>query len=478
MLFPTLDYLFFLGLTVFLYWGVPRPYRMLVLGLSSIGFYASWSIVYLPVMLLVVGIAWAGSLWIHAWRRYAGRGLRLAIVNGLLLLPLFFFKYWNWIGENAEAVAQIAGSVLDLPRVGLQHPLVGISFYTFHAIAYVIDVHRIPIEDDKDGPEPDLWKYATFQTFFPQLVAGPIVRKNELLPQLNNLPLLRQNDVAEGLWRIIKGMAKKLLIADVIAVGIVDPVFAEPGRFTAPEVMVALYAYTLQLYCDFGGYSDIAVGSARLFGITLPENFRRPYLATTVAGFWRRWHITLSDWVRDYIFYPLGGSRSPGWKTYRNTILTLIIIGVWHGASWNFVVYGLLHGIAVSVNRFLQRRHGRRPEDPLPNAGAWLWRWALTFHFVVLARILFRAPDLASSYEMLISLGDIQPAFPRFSPVVWATLLVGYALHFTPERWSITLGSLFTRQHPFVWALVAAGVGAMALLLGTGEQLAFVYYQF
>jgi len=211
---------------------------------------------------------------------------------------------------------------------------------------------------------------------------------------------------------------------------------------------------------------------------SLHEQLRRPYLATTVAGFWRRWHITLSDWVRDYIFYPLGGSRSPGWKTYRNTIITLVIIGVWHGASWNFVVYGLLHGIAVSWNRFMQRRSGRRPEDPLPNAWAWLWRWALTFHFVVLARILFRAPDLPRSAEMLQSLFHIEWAFPRFSPLVWTMLAVGYALHFTPERWSITLSSLFTRQHPFVWALAAAGIGAAALLVGTGEQLAFVYYQF
>jgi alginate O-acetyltransferase complex protein AlgI len=509
VLFPTLDYLFFLALTVGLYWGVPARLRVVVLGLASLAFYASWSVIYLPVMLLLVAVSWGGAMWLFAWRSWNGAGLRRAVVAIALLMPLFFFKYWDWVAGNFEWVLAHLNLVVELPRVNLKQPPVGISFHTFQCLAYALDIGRIkagdaePVERDllttrgsngalpalagAGGPSPqpalagaerDLWRFMTFQMFFPLLVAGPITRAKVLLPQLRDMPLLRQQQIGRGLWRISKGMAKKLLVADVLAVGIVDPIFGDPGRFTGVELLFALYAYTLQIYYDFSGYSDIAIGSARLFGIEIPENFRRPYLATSVAAFWRRWHITLSDWIRDYMFFPMGGSRGSAWMIYRNTMLTLVAIGIWHGASWNFVVYGALHGVAVCINRFQQRRTGRKPDEPLPNAWAWAWRWFITFHFVVIARILFRAPDLETSWQMLEGLGRIDLVFPRFSPTSWAVFVVGYAVHFTPERWSDTSEGVFTRQHPAVWALVAAGVAAAALLMGTGEHLAFVYYQF
>ncbi|MFT5682204.1 MAG: alginate O-acetyltransferase complex protein AlgI, partial [Myxococcota bacterium] len=333
MLFPTLDYLFFLLLVAGIYWGVPKKMRLGVLGVASLIFYASWDLTYLPALLLVSGIAWiAGRLFTTGRAKGAGT----VVILAALFAPLFVFKYWDWLAWNAEQIAGWLSIPLKLPVVGLALP-VGISFFTFQAVAYAVDARR------GGTVETSLGRLVTFLAFFPQLVAGPIVRAPELLPQLKNLGSLHKGMVGEGLFRITKGMLKKLLIADVIKSAMVDPVFAEPELYGGLEVLIALYAYTLQIYYDFSAYTDIAIGSALLFGIRLPENFRRPYQATSVAEFWRRWHITLSNWVRDYIYYPMGGSQTDAeWKVYRNILLTLVTIGLWHGASWNFVIYGVL----------------------------------------------------------------------------------------------------------------------------------------
>lgn len=481
MLFHTLDYVVFLPLCVLAYWLVPQRWRLAVLGLGSIAFYTSWSLTYLPVLVLVIVLSWGGGLLLARRRdQHPDQHDLLArlIVLGSVLLPLLFFKYWDWIAWNTEWLAEASGQGLTLPRVDLPLP-VGISFFTFQALAYVLDTARAR---DRGGQpaETNLGRYGIFLAFFPQLVAGPIVRRHELLPQLVQLPLLRSGQVGAGVFRIARGMAKKILIADIVRVGMVDPVFSDPGRFTGPEIMVALYAYTLQIYYDFSAYTDIAIGSARLFGLELPENFRRPYQATCVAGFWRRWHITLSNWVRDYVYYPMGGSRVSGgdWKVYRNILMTLLIIGIWHGASWNFVVYGLLHGSGVAYCRWRRKATGRRPDDPLPSAWSYAWRWAFTFHFVVLARVLFRAEDLASSWSLLGELMDPTFVMPRYSLTAWAVFAIGFAIHFTPIRWSQAAEAWFRQRSPVVWALTAAAVAIACLTLGGGEQLAFIYYQF
>jgi len=445
--------------------------RLAFLLLCSLAFYASWSVGYLLVLVAVAAVAFLGArrlAELEAPPTVARAGLLVALLG-----PLVFFKYWDWLAENFEIVAGWTGLSASLPRVDLPLP-VGISFFTFQALAYAIDVGR-----DRQ-PEDQPLTFATFLAFFPQLVAGPIVRRHELLPQLRRLRLLQADQVGAGIFRICRGMAKKVLIADVVRVGMVDPVFQDPGRFTGPELMVALYAYTLQIYCDFSGYTDIAIGTARLFGIELPENFRRPYKATCVAGFWRRWHITLSNWVRDYVYYPLGGSQvgSAQWKVYRNIMATLIIIGIWHGASWNFVIYGCLHGAGVSFCRYRRKKTGRRPDDPHPNALAWFRGWLVTFHFVVLCRVLFRADDLGGAWALLGGLGRLEWVMPRFSPTVWAVFLVGFLMHFTPTGWSADLERRFKTLRPAVWAGVAAAVALACATFGSGDSLAFVYYQF
>ena len=467
MLFPTLDYLLFLPLAVALYWAAGR-HRLWVLAGASLLFYASWSIEYLGALLLVTATAW-----VSAWLRE--RTGRVGWVATLLALfaPLIAFKYWDWLAWNAEAAAGFLGAEVTLPRVALGLP-VGISFFTFQAVAYAVDARRREAEPARPLP------FFAFLAFFPQLVAGPIVRVKELMPQLTAArPLLKPGDVGEGMFRITKGMVKKLLIADLIKASMVDPVFADPQTYGGLEVMISLYAYTLQIYYDFSAYTDIAIGSALLFGIRLPENFRRPYKAISVAEFWRRWHITLSNWVRDYIYYPLGGSRmASDWLVYRNILLTMVTIGIWHGASWNFVIYGILHGTAVSVNRWRRMVTGRHTFDPVDTTWGWVWRFALTFHFVVLCRILFRATDLAHAVEITGRLLDWQWLLPRFPPSVWAILVVGYAIHFTPLSWLEALKRRFVALPPLAQAALAVGAAAACWTMGTGDQLAFIYYQF
>lgn len=484
MLFHTLDYLVFLPVVVALYWGLPRPARIPLLAFASLVFYGAWSLAYLPVLLGVITVSWAGGLWVESRRRADGSVPapdRLALL-ALLCGPLLFFKYWDWVAENLEVVGGWMGLPAGLPRVDLPLP-VGISFFTFQALAYVIDVWR-PASLRGGAPERSLVRYFTFIAWFPQLVAGPIVRRDELLPQLANPPLLSQGQVGAGVWRLARGVLKKVVFADILRVGIVDPVFADPGRFTGVEVWIALYAYTLQIYYDFSAYTDMAIGSARLFGIELPENFDRPYKATSVAEFWRRWHITLSNWVRDYIYFPLGGARPDAgegwmsWRVTRNILATLLIIGVWHGASWNFVVYGLLHGCGVALNRSVRKRTGRRPGDPLPGAWAWLWRWALTFHFIVVARVLFRAPDLVSSWAMVQQLDDLVLLAPRFSLQAWLVLLLGYLIHFSPTQWSTNAETWFKGQATWLWVLVAAATAIACVQLGQGDALSFIYFEF
>jgi len=463
--FASLDYLIFLPVAVFAYWIVPRRAKVGLVALASLVFYASWNWTYLPLLLGTVAFAWLGGLWMAKQRREEGAGLGLVVVG--LLVPLLIFKYYNWLAGSLEHVLPFG-----LGRFDAELPL-GISFFTFQAIAYVVDVRR------GREAERDPLRFTAFLTFFPQLISGPIVRVQELLPQLKAKSWLQPGDVGEALYRIGMGVTKKLVFADTLRMGIVAPVFTDPSHFSGIEIAIALYAYTLQIYCDFSGYMDIAIGSGRLFGIRLPENFDRPYQATSVAGFWRRWHITLSNWVRDYVYFGLGGARvDREWKIYRNILITLVVIGIWHKASWALVLYGLLHGVAVCINRALRKRHGRRPEDPLPSAWGWTWRFLLTFHFVVFARILFRSENFSVVHEITSGLLGSYTLLPRFSMLAMAILGLGYLFHFSPLRLERRLGELFRRSGPGFWTLGLSVVAALCILFGSDQMLAFEYYQF
>jgi alginate O-acetyltransferase complex protein AlgI len=355
--------------------------RVLLLFVASSLFYHAWAAAMpgpyrylLGLLLATIVLDYYLGIWIERSER-PGRRKALVIVSLCSNLGvLVFFKYADFFSHD----------VLGLPIARLELILpAGISFHTFQSLSYTIDIYRKQLR-----ATTSVVTFATFVLFFPQLVAGPIVRAQDLLPQLEDLPALDRADAIRGLFRIVVGLWKKIALADTLALAIVDRVFEAPERFSAVEVVAGIYAYALQIYLDFSAYSDIAIGSAQVLGFTLPENFRTPYRAANLQEFWRRWHISLSTWLRDYLYITLGGSQGAAWRTYLNLIATMVLGGLWHGASWAFVVWGALHGFGLAITRYFQRATAGRPGAAawgmlggcagLAAAGALLHRVALT----------------------------------------------------------------------------------------------------
>ena len=334
--------------------------RVVILFVASSLFYHAWAAAmpgpyrYLLALLLgTIVLDYYLGIWIERtedpWRRKALVVVSLCSNLGILV----FFKYTNFLTQ--DVVNPIAGT--HLGRLSLILPA-GISFHTFQSLSYTIDVYRKQLKATRS-----VVKFATFVLFFPQLVAGPIVRAQDLLPQLDALPPLELEKATHGLFRIVTGLFKKIAIADTLALAIVDRVFEAPERFSALEVAVGVWAYALQIFCDFSAYSDIAIGSAQVLGFTLPENFRTPYRSANLQEFWRRWHISLSTWLRDYLYITLGGSKKGPARTYVNLIATMLLGGLWHGASFVFIVWGGLHGIGLAITRFFQRQTEGDPRE-------------------------------------------------------------------------------------------------------------------
>ena len=322
--------------------------RVIVLFVASSLFYHAWAAAMpgpyrylLALLLFTIVLDYCLALWIEqASDPLARKALLVAsIVSNLGIL--FFFKYADFVTQDVLG--------LEVGRLDLILPA-GISFHTFQSLSYTIDVYRKKLPATRS-----VVQFATFVLFFPQLVAGPIVRAHDLLPQLETLPALELDKARRGLFLIVVGLFKKIAIADTLAIAIVDRVFDAPEQFSTLEVLAGVYGYALQIYLDFSAYSDIAIGSALVLGITLPENFRTPYRSANLQEFWRRWHISLSTWLRDYLYIPLGGSRGGPWRTYGNLIVTMLLGGLWHGASWAFIVWGALHGFGLAVTRYFQR---------------------------------------------------------------------------------------------------------------------------
>jgi D-alanyl-lipoteichoic acid acyltransferase DltB (MBOAT superfamily) len=316
------------------------------------------------------------------------------------------------------------------------------------------------------------------------------------LPQVQAEPRLTPRKVGEALFLIGTGLVKKVMFADYVSVNLVDRVFDAPDNYTAPEAVVALYGFTLQIYMDFSGYTDIARGSAKLFGIELPENFDRPYQAKNPAEFWRRWHMTLSTWLRDYLYFPLGGSKLGPARTYLNLWITIFLIGLWHGASWTFVIYGTLQASAVSMHRFVTRwqktpspvvREGERPYPVTDRDEAeetvdprWLAGLKIlgTMQFVVFTRILFRASDLDNARAILERIGSGTWGLVNVAPWVWAALVVGFAAHYTPRRWYAGLRDRFLALPSVLQGLLLAALVALLMQVATSETVPYIYFQF
>ena len=445
---------------------------------------------------LCLGIIFVGST-IDFWvGKQLGKTTHPTGRKALLLLSIVYylgvlsvFKYWNFAFDSIAELAHALGVPLSPVHLRLVLPF-GISFFTFETMSYTIDVYRRELE-----PADRYLDYLLFVCFFPHLVAGPIVRPRSMLPQFRTVPVYDANKQAEGLWLIGTGLVKKVVIGDTLAVNHVNRVFDNPERFSSIEVLVAVYAYAVQIYADFSGYTDVALGSARLFGYELPRNFDAPYTAKNLQEFWHRWHISLSTWLRDYLYIPLGGSRGSSFLTYRNLLITMVLGGLWHGASWNFVIWGALHGVALGGTRMWQRWRNRsaplpegesaplqsRRGGPAAAPGSVLGGIVstfLTFQYVCFAWIFFRAASFAHARLILGRIATAGMGTTNLAPKVVVILLLAMVVHFLPRPWIETLRGWFTRTPAVVQGVFLAAV-AIALHLAAGAKAEpFVYGQF
>jgi D-alanyl-lipoteichoic acid acyltransferase DltB (MBOAT superfamily) len=427
---------------------------------------------------LCLGIIFVGSS-LDFWIGLAlGRTENPRVRKALLLTSVVYylgvlsvFKYWNFGVDSFAAALAAIGAHVKTTHLRLVLPF-GISFFTFETMSYTIDVYRREFP-----PARRYLDYLLFVCFFPHLVAGPIVRPRSMLPQFAQDPPADPDMQARGLWLIATGLTKKIAIGDTLSVNLVGRVFDNPERFSSLEIVFAVYAYAIQIYCDFSGYTDVAIGSALLFGYRLPENFNAPYTATNLQDFWHRWHISLSTWLRDYLYVPLGGSRGAPWKTYRNLMLTMLLGGLWHGASWNFVIWGGLHGVGLAGTRMWQRaraRHEGARSSVLVHALCVL----ATFHFVCLAWVFFRAPTLGHAWYMLVRVARHTMGHANLAPKVMAVLAGGFVLHWVPRGWMERVRERFVQTPAPVQGLVLAMAAYGIHLAASAKAQPFVYGQF
>jgi D-alanyl-lipoteichoic acid acyltransferase DltB (MBOAT superfamily) len=447
----------------------PLPWQLWLI-LVSCFFYGCWKPWYLILIAISTVSSYAFGLAIHPAEGTRRRRLMWASIAVDLAL-LGTFKYGNFLLANLEAAARLSGTELGLPHLPTELP-VGISFYTFQTLSYTIDLARKRV-----APARSLREFAVYVTFFPQLVAGPIVRAKEFLPQLaapphlSLSPKLQRATVGAALFLILAGLAKKMIIADTLLVTTVQPFFASPQGHSALETLGVLWAANFQVYCDFSGYTDVATGAALLFGFQLPLNFNRPFWSRTPMEHWRRWHITLSTWLRDYLYFPLGGSKTTRLRTHLNLIITFLLGGLWHGAGWTFVFWGLYNGVLLVLWReFL-------PREAKTRLGVAIQVIA-TFHAICFGLIFLHAHSFADAWIIFGGLARwTAQAPPAFSPLALGMLALAITLHATPQRWKAHLQAGFA-QAP-AWSLGAITVATAGVLnLFSGFASPFFYFQF
>jgi alginate O-acetyltransferase complex protein AlgI len=387
MVFSEPRFLLFFLLVFGVHWTLrSNEWRKHLLLVASLYFYGSWDWRFLGLIVAASTVDWYASLQIQRAREEARRAkgwLLFSLIYNLGVLG--FFKYFNFFVDSGVVFLGWLGFKADIEVLRIVLP-VGISFFTFQTMSYTIDVYRGHLQ-----PVRGYFDFLLYVTFFPQLVAGPIVRASTFLPQLFETRRFADVDVHKALGQFLSGFIKKSVVADLIAKP-ADAVFADPSQYTAGSIWIAVTCYAIQIYCDFSGYSDMAIGSARLLGYELCENFRFPYLATSITDFWRRWHLSLSTWLRDYLYISLGGNRGGRWFTHRNLMLTMLLGGLWHGAGWNFVIWGAIHGVALVVHKEWVRTVG---EGRLPFVSR-----LLTVYIVLLAWIFFRATTFEHAWTM------------------------------------------------------------------------------
>ena len=402
MLFHSFQFFVFFCIVFAVYWTLPgwhqwlpvlrrrcpHRLRMAWLLLASCVFYMSWNPWLILLILFSASVDYTIGLQLQRVASPAVRKLLLIVSICVNLGLLAFFKYTNFLLGSAHTVLNVFGFTYDQPMYSIVLPL-GISFYTFETISYIVDVYLGRVKAVRN-----LLDYALYIMFFPHLIAGPIVRPRDFLPQIHRRKHPNWDRLQLGVQMFLIGLFKKAVIADHLAM-VADPVFAEPTAYATSAVWLGVVSYAVQIYCDFSGYTDMAIGAAHMLGFKLPMNFNMPYFAANITDFWRRWHISLSTWLRDYLYIPLGGNRHGTWKTYRNLMITMLLGGLWHGANWTFVVWGLYHGLLLALHRAIRLPAwmGHRLLRPM-----WV---ATTFFAVCLGWVFFRAQSFSDAYDVL-----------------------------------------------------------------------------
>lgn len=480
MLFNSFEFLIFFPIIVALYFATPFKWRWLLLLIGSCYFYMCWKPEYIILMMFPSFIDYYVAKRMSAIPELAGRKkfLWVSLVTNLGLL--FVFKYFNFFNESLRALFTQLDLAYAIPAANLLLP-VGISFYTFQTLSYTIDVYRGAI-----APERHLGKFALYVTFFPQLVAGPIERSNNLLPQLQSLRYkFDYARVVSGLQLMLWGFFKKVVIADRLAV-YVNLVYNNPGEYYGLQIVMATVFFAFQIFCDFSGYSDIAIGAAKIFGVNLMKNFDKPYSAKSISEFWKRWHISLSTWFKDYVYIPLGGNRVIKWRWYYNLFITFFISGLWHGANWTFIIWGALHGFYL-VFAIITRPHRdalikRAGLDKRPFVLKTL-QVISTFVLVNLGWLFFRANNLPDAMLLLKNMFTLVPAASLFDLITPGALLGNLALIMILEA-----AHALEKDRPFVLSLsekpmfvrwpAYVAVTLAVLYLSTSAAQQFIYFQF
>lgn len=481
MLFNSWQFLIFFPLVVAAYFLLPGRFRWMLLLGASYYFYMCWKPEYALLLILSTVVDYYTALRMGKAASPRKKKFYLGVSLSSNLGILFLFKYFNFLNASARAVFDHFNIFYNVPMFELLLP-VGISFYTFQTLSYSIDVYRGRIE-----PEKHLGLFALYVTFFPQLVAGPIERSTSLLPQFYRHHNFDRQRIIAGLQLMLWGFFKKIVIADRLA-AYVNQAYNDPGAASGIDLLAATYFFAFQIYCDFSGYSDIAIGAAKVMGFELMENFRRPYLSKSISEFWQRWHISLSTWFKDYLYIPLGGNRVAKWRWCCNLFVVFLVSGLWHGANWTFVIWGALHGTYLMFailtadfrGKLLQALRLDRFSRAV-NAS----RVLLTFHLVLFAWIFFRANNLAEAFLIITKISQTVTGMLRLDGIPAISLvearalllLVGFIFFMNfYERFRRALDARFSNR--YAGAALVSVLFWVILVWGAFNNQQFIYFQF
>jgi D-alanyl-lipoteichoic acid acyltransferase DltB (MBOAT superfamily) len=473
MVFNSLHFVWFFIVVYATYRLLPHRAQNWLLLVASYYFYAAWDWRFLGLLIGSTVVDYTCALLLARTSAQGRRRALLCISLVFNLTLLAFFKYFNFFTDNLHAIFSALGWQLDFVTVRVLLP-VGISFYTFVTMSYVIDVYRRDI-----APTRDLLDFAVFVAFFPHLVAGPILRASRLLPQVHSPRRITGDQMRDGAWLIAWGFLQKIFVADNLA-GLANTIFAPGTHHTGVNVLLGVYAFAFQIYGDFAGYSNIARGTSKLMGIELIENFRFPYFVRTPQEFWRNWHISLSTWLRDYLYIPLGGNRGSAWKTRRNLLVTMVLGGLWHGAAWTFVLWGAYHGLLLIAYREAARARALSRWVLGLSVASRITGWLLMFHLTCYGWLIFRAGSMRQLWDLTSSLltnfapGSIQVQQMLVPLLLYATPLV--LVHACEAYFE---DALIVRRLPVgVRYSVYAATFYLTMLFGNFGGSEFIYFQF